>query len=63
LNIQELREQTGCGMMMCKQAFDYAKGDDRRAIAYLKAKTYAVSTPKLTFDERVKLFFDNEPPR
>ena len=60
MDIKELREKTGCGMFLCKQALDYAKGDGRVAIAYLKAKSYAVATPNISFDERVKLFIENE---
>lgn len=60
MTINELREKSGCGLLLCKQAIDYAKGEEKIAIAYLKAKTFAVSTPKLTFDERVKLFIEEE---
>lgn len=38
--------------MLCKEAIEYAKGDEQVAIAYLKAKGLAVATPSLTFDQR-----------
>lgn len=56
MTVKELREKTGVGLMLCKQAIDYAKGNEATAIAYIRAKTLAVATPKLTFDERVELF-------
>lgn len=60
MTINELREKTGCGLLDCKKALDYAKGNENIAIAYIKAKTLAVATPKLTFDERVKLFMESD---
>lgn len=60
MTINELREKSGCGLTLCKQAIDYAKGDEKVALAYLKAKTLAVATPKITFNERVKLFIEKE---
>lgn len=58
--IQKLREETGCGLMECKKALEYGNGDFAIAIAYLKAKGFAVATPGLTFDERVKLFLTKQ---
>lgn len=55
--IRALREKTGCGMMDCKNALAYSKGDFDIAIAYLDAKHLAVATPNMTFDERVKSFY------
>lgn len=52
--IQELKEKTGCSLIDCKKALEYGEGDLDIAIAYLKAKGFAVATPKLTFDERVE---------
>lgn len=56
--IKELRERTGCGMAMCGRAYDYAKGDEKISIAYVRAKGLAVATPGLTFDERVQRFIE-----
>ena len=60
----ELRNLSHCPLAMCKKALEYAKeldGDDYMAIAYLKAKTLAVATPGLSFDERVLRFMgDNK---
>ncbi|HMM31192.1 MAG TPA: hypothetical protein PKB13_05355 [Clostridia bacterium] len=55
----DLRNSTGCGLAQCKKAVDYARGDRKMAIAYLKAISFAVATPGLTFDERVKRFYEN----
>jgi translation elongation factor EF-Ts len=55
----ELRNVSHCPLAMCKKAIEYAEehnGDDYMAIAYLKAKTLAVATPGLSFDERVRRF-------
>jgi translation elongation factor EF-Ts len=60
----KLRDLTGCGLSLCRQAMAYAvehSGDDRMAIAYLKAKCFAVKTT-CSFDERVQMFMkENEP--
>ena len=58
--IQKLREKTGCGLIDCKKALEYGDGDFAIAIAYLKAKGFAVTTPGLTFDERVKYFLTKD---
>lgn len=58
--IQKLREKTGCGLIDCKKALEYGDGDFAIAIAYLKAKGFAVATPGLTFDERVKYFLTKD---
>jgi hypothetical protein len=55
-SIKRLNYITCAGMGMCKKALEYSNGDHETAIAYIKAKTLAVSTPKLTFDERVQYF-------
>lgn len=57
--INKLRQETGCGLIDCKKAIDYSSNNYLLAIAYLKAKTFAVNTPNLTFDERVQMFYDN----
>ncbi|MBU2703605.1 translation elongation factor EF-Ts [Sporomusaceae bacterium BoRhaA] len=55
--IRALRNKVGSGMMDCKKALEYSKGDFDLAIAYLEAKSLAVATPRATFDERVKMFY------
>ena len=60
MNPMELRNQTGCSLHLCKQAVDYASvhnGDDNMAVAYLKAKSFALKTD-CDFDERVKYFME-----
>lgn len=57
---QALRRKTGCPTQLCSLACDYAKGDDKVAMAYVKAKTLAVATPKSSFDERVKSFIKDD---
>lgn len=54
--VKELRNLTGCSMLLCKQALEYSNEDQELAIAYIRAKSYAVATKGLTFDERVKRF-------
>lgn len=55
--INKLRKETGCSLIDCKKAIDYADNNYLLAVAYIKAKTLAVNTPKLTFDERVQMFY------
>ena len=58
--VKRLCEETGIGMHNCARAYDYANGDHDIAIAYLKAKTLAVATPGLSFDERVQRFLEGK---
>ena len=61
LDAIELRNISHCPLAMCKKALEYTQehnGDDYMAIAYLKAKTLAVATPRLSFDERVQRFMN-----
>ena len=61
MNPTELRNHTGCSLLMCKQAVDYAiahGGDDNMAVAYLKAKSFALKTD-CDFDDRVKYFMED----
>lgn len=58
--VKELSVETGMGMHNCARAYDYANGDHDLAIAYLKAKTLAVATPGLSFDERVQRFLERK---
>lgn len=58
--VKKLSAETGIGMRNCTKAYDYANGDHDIAIAYLKAKTLAVATPGLSFDERVQRFLEKK---
>ncbi|MBQ8805994.1 MAG: hypothetical protein IJZ68_05875 [Bacteroidaceae bacterium] len=58
--IKNLRNKTGCSLAMCKEAIEYADahdGGEEMAIAYCKAKSFAVKTT-CTFDERVRKFME-----
>jgi translation elongation factor EF-Ts len=57
IEIKKLHDKTGCDIMTCKKAVEYANGDEKLMLAYLKAKFIAVATPKMTFDERVRRFY------
>lgn len=57
--IQHLR-QLGISMKESKNAAVYAKGDKRLAVAYAKARTLAVATPGMNFEERVQHFYNLE---
>lgn len=56
--IKSLRDYSGCGISDCKNALVYAEGNWDIAVAYLKAKYYAVNTGNVSFDERVKMFLN-----
>ena len=57
MNIKELREISGAGLHECKKAIEYCETHtDCTPLGYLKACGFAVATPNLTFDERVKKF-------
>lgn len=58
--IKQLSAETGIGLHNCTKAYNYANGDHDLAIAYLKAKTLAVATPGLSFDERVQRFLEKK---
>lgn len=54
----DLRNISHCSLSLCKKAIAYAiehNGNDYMAIAYLKAKNFAVKTT-CSFDERVQMF-------
>lgn len=58
--VRRLCEMTGVGTHECRKAIDYCRTHpDCTPMGYLKAKAFAVATPKLTFHERVKLFSDD----
>jgi translation elongation factor EF-Ts len=59
-DVKQLSLETGMGMHNCAKAYEYANGDHDLAVAYLKAKTLAVATPGLNFDERVQFFLRKE---
>ncbi len=55
--ILDLRNQTGCSLMACKKAINYAADHDCcTPLGYLKAKGIAVATRNMTFEERVRHF-------
>ena len=54
--VKQIRDATGAGLRMCVDAYDYAGGDLPIAVAYVRAKSTAVVTPGLNFDQRVQLF-------
>lgn len=44
--ISEIREKTGAGIMNCKEALEYSKGDIEKAIEYLKRKGISLAEKK-----------------
>lgn len=46
LDVKNLREQTGCGMMDCKKALTESGGDFEKAVEYLREKGLAQSAKK-----------------
>ena len=54
-DIKELREQTGCSLRDCKEAFEYAESHKGcTPLGYLKAKCFAVKIEP--FERKVRLF-------
>ena len=44
-------------LILCKRAILYAKNHKRcTALGYLKARSIAIATPNMTFEERVRKF-------
>ena len=54
------REETAHKVAWAAVKHEYAKGDEKIAGAFIKAKTIAVATPGLSFDERVRSFLDTK---
>ena len=55
--VLRLRRITGAGLMACRNAILYAQEHEAcTPEGYLKAKTLAVSTPNISFEQRVRLF-------
>jgi elongation factor Ts len=50
--VKELRENTGAGMMDCKNALKESNGDFKKAIEYLRQKGLASATKKLAREAR-----------
>lgn len=46
LDVKNLRERTGCGMMDCKKALTESEGDFEKAVEYLREKGLAQSAKK-----------------
>lgn len=54
-DIKKLREQTGCPLRDCKEAFEYAESHEGcTPLGYLKAKTFAVNIQP--FERKVRAF-------
>ena len=54
-DIKKLREQTGCSLKDCKEAFEYAESHEGcTPLGYLKAKMLAVKIE--SFGEKVRVF-------
>lgn len=60
MDIIDFRKKYGVSLYHAKCAIKYAKGDEKIAVAFIKAKTIAVTTPGLSFDERVRSFLDTK---
>lgn len=59
MDVKRLREMSGAGSYDCRKAIMYCRDHpDCTPMGYLRAKAFAVATPKLTFHERVKMFSD-----
>lgn len=57
--VLDLCNETNCGIHLALNALAFVKEHadvDITMLGYIKAKTLAVATPKLTFLERVKKF-------
>lgn len=55
--IKILHQKTGCSLSNCKKAIEFCQEHPEcNEIGYLKAISFALATPKLTFLERVKYF-------
>ena len=53
--IKELRAETGCSLIDCKKAFEYAEAHEGcTPLGYLKAKSFAVKIEP--FERKVKIF-------
>lgn len=57
MTVLELKEISGAGLHKCKKAIEYCGAHkDCTPLGYLKACSFAVATPNMTFDERVRSF-------
>ncbi len=61
--VTELRMLTGASIYECIKAVEYGGDDGLLAVAYLKAKSFAVSTPNMSFEDRVQMFYRGMAPR
>ena len=58
-DIKKLRENTGCSLKDCKEAFEYAESHEGcTPLGYLKAKTLAVNIQP--FEAKVRAFSSME---
>lgn len=44
--VKELREKTGAGLMLCKEALEFSSGDQAKAIIWLRQKGIEISESK-----------------
>lgn len=58
--IHKLHDFSGCSRIICKRALEYGNGDWNVAIAYLKAENNALCTRGISFDDRVKMFMEDD---
>jgi len=61
--VQILRNQISASLMLCKRAILYSENHKGcTALGYLKARSIAIATPNMTFEERVRRFshLDND---
>ena len=55
--VKKLQNITGCSLQNCCHAIDFASNHEGcTPIGFLKAITFSVATPSLTFEERVRKF-------
>ena len=63
LDVKNLREQTGCGMMDCKKALTEANGDFEKAVEWLREKGLSAAQKKsgrIAAEGMVYAIADNE---
>ena len=57
--VKILREKTGMSLTLCKRAILYTKiHKGCTALGYLKARSIAIATPNMAFEERARKFSD-----
>ena len=57
LAVKRIHEMSGAGLYDCRKAIEYCRVHlDCTPMGYLRAKAFAVATPNLSFNERVRQF-------